>query len=215
MKTYTLTETETRNGYVLDGTPITITLDANGQTVTQNISNTPARGSVSVIKTDAETGVPLSGVHFQLRDEAGALCAEGDTAADGTLTLTNIPLGSYTIQETTTPEGYVPDPTLRTVNITEDGQTVQITVENTPIRGSLEIIKKDVYDEIPLMGAGFRLYDSAGTQVAEGYTNAEGKLSFSGLAQGNYTFREFKARHEYAQARNTHCEKAERKRQPS
>ena len=70
---------------------------------------------------------------------------------------------------------------------------MQITVENTPIRGSLEIIKKDVYDEIPLMGAGFRLYDSAGTQVAEGYTNAEGKLSFSGLAQGNYTFREFKA----------------------
>lgn len=191
--TYTLMETETRNGYVLDSTPREVTISENGQIVEVGMGNTPARGSVSVIKTDAETGIPLAGVHFQLRDEAGALCAEGDTAADGTLTLPNIPLGSYTIQETTTPEGYVPDPTLRTVNITEDGQTVQITVENTPIRGSLEIIKKDVYDEIPLMGAGFRLYDSAGTQVAEGYTNAEGKLSFSGLAQGNYTFREFKA----------------------
>ena len=191
--TYTLMETETRNGYVLDSTPREVTISENGQIVEVGMGNTPARGSVSVIKTDAETGVPLSGVHFQLRDEAGALTAEGDTTADGTLTLSNIPLGSYTIQETTTPEGYVPDPTLRTVNITEDGQTVQITVENTPIRGSLEIIKKDVYDEIPLMGAGFRLYDSAGTQVAEGYTNAEGKLSFSGLAQGNYTFREFKA----------------------
>ena len=191
--TYTLTETETRNGFVLDSTPITITLDANGQTVTQNISNTPARGSVSVLKTDAETGAPLAGVHFELRDEAGALCAEGDTSADGTLTLPDIPLGSYTLQETTTPSGYVPDRTRRPVNITENGQTVQITVENTPIRGSLEIIKKDLYDEIPLMGAGFHLYDSTGTQIAEGYTNAEGKLSFSGLAQGNYTFREFKA----------------------
>lgn len=191
--TYTLMETETRNGYVLDSTPREVTISENGQIVEVGMGNTPARGSVSVIKTDAETGIPLAGVHFQLRDEAGALCAEGDTTADGTLTLSNIPLGSYTIQETTTPEGYVPDPTLRTVNITEDGQTVQITVENTPIRGSLEIIKKDVYDEIPLMGAGFRLYDSAGTQVAEGYTNAEGKLSFAGLAQGNYTFREFKA----------------------
>ena len=191
--TYTLTETETRNGYVLDSAPITITLDANGQTVTRNISNTPARGSVSVLKTDAETGAPLAGVHFELRDEAGALCAEGDTSADGTLTLANIPLGSYTLQETTTPSGYVPDRTRRPVNITENAQTIQITVENTPIRGSLEIIKKDLYDEIPLMGAGFHLYDSTGAQIAEGYTNAEGKLSFSGLAQGNYTFREFKA----------------------
>ncbi len=190
---YTLTETATQNGYILDGTPISITLNENGQTVTQNISNTPARGSVSILKTDSETGAALSGVHFELRDEAGALCAECDTGADGTLTLPNIPLGSYVLQETTTPEGYVPDHTQHTVLITESGQTVQITVENTPIRGSLEIIKKDVYDEIPLMGAGFRLYDSAGTQEAEGYTNAEGKLSFSGLAQGNYTFREFKA----------------------
>lgn len=191
--TYMLTESETRNGYVLDNTPREVTITENGQIVEVSLGNTPARGSVSVIKTDAETGAPLAGVHFQLRDEAGALTAERDTTADGTLTLSNIPLGSYTIQETTTPEGYVPDPTLRTVNITEDGQTVQISVENTPIRGSLEIIKKDVYDEIPLMGAGFRLYDSAGTQVAEGYTNAEGKLSFEGLALGNYTFREFKA----------------------
>lgn len=190
---YTLTETATQNGYVLDGTPITITLNENGQTVTQNISNTPARGSVSVLKTDSETGAALSGVHFELRDEAGALCAEGDTGADGILTLPNIPLGSYVLQETSTPEGYVPDHTQRTVSITESGQTVQITVENTPIRGGLEIIKKDVYDEIPLMGAGFRLFDNAGTQIAEGYTNAEGKLSFSGLPQGNYTFREFKA----------------------
>ena len=190
---YTLTETATQNGYVLDGTPITITLNENGQTVTRNISNTPARGSVSILKTDSETGAALSGVHFELRDEAGALCAEGDTGADGTLTLPNIPLGSYVLQETTTPEGYVPDHTQHTVLITESGQTVQITIENTPIRGSLEIIKKDIYDEITLMDAGFRLYDSAGTQVAEGYTNAEGKLSFSGLAQGNYTFREFKA----------------------
>ena len=190
---YTLTETATQNGYILDGTPISITLNENGQTVTQNISNIPARGSVSILKTDSETGAVLSGVHFELRDEAGALCAEGDTGADGTLTLPNIPLGSYVLQETTTPEDYVPDHTQRTVLITESGQTVQITVENTPIRGGLEIIKKDVYDEIPLMGAGFRLFDSAGMQIAEGYTNSEGKLSFSGLAQGNYTFREFKA----------------------
>jgi uncharacterized surface anchored protein len=141
---YTLTETATQNGYILDGTPITITLNENSQTVTQNISNTPARGSVTILKTDSETGAALPDVHFELRDEAGALCAEGDTGADGTLNLPGIPLGSYVLQETSTPEGYVPDHTQRTVLITESGQTVQITVENTPIRGSLEIIKKDV-----------------------------------------------------------------------
>ena len=43
------------------------------------------------------------------------------------------------------------------------------------------------------MGAGFRLYDGTGAQIAEGYTNAQGRLSFTDLPLGEYSFREFKA----------------------
>ena len=191
--TYTLTETETRNGYVLDETPISVTLSSAGQVVTKSIINSRAVGSVAISKTDSETGQALAGVHFVLRDEAGALCAEGDTAADGTLTLSNIPVGRYTLRETETLTGYVLDETPREVNISENGQTVEIEVENDPIHGSLEIVKTDAHDNIPLMGAGFRLYDGTGAQIAEGYTDAQGRLSFTDLPLGEYSFREFKA----------------------
>ena len=191
--TYTLTETGTRNGYVLDSSPITITLDANGQTVTRSITNTPARGSVSIIKTDSETGTALAGVHFVLRDEAGAVAAEGDTAADGTLTLSNIPVGWYTLAETATLSGYLMDETRTDVHIAENGQIVELSLQNSPIHSVLEIIKRDAHEDIALMGAGFRLFDSTGTQVAEGYTDASGKVSFSDLARGQYVYQEIKA----------------------
>ena len=190
---YTLQETATVTGYVLDTTPIPVTLSTAGQLVTKSITNSRAVGSVAISKTDSETGQALAGVHFVLRDEAGALCAEGDTAADGTLTLSNIPVGRYTLRETETLTGYVLDETPREVNLSENGQAVEIEVENDPIRGSLEIVKTDAHDNIPLMGAGFRLYDGTGAQIAEGYTDAQGRLSFTDLPLGEYSFREFKA----------------------
>ena len=191
--TYTIIETETRNGYVLDETPITVELTSAAQTVTKNITNAPARGAVSIVKTDSETGEALSGVHFELRDEAGALTAEGDTASDGTLTLPNIPVGYYTLRETETLTGYVPDETPHEVNISENGQVVEIAVRNDPIHSTLEIVKKDAHEDISLMGAGYRLYDVSGMQVAEGYTDASGKLTFPNLPRGQYSYAEFKA----------------------
>ena len=193
LETYTLTETATLSGYIPDSTLISIELTANGQTVNKSITNTRARGSVSIVKTDSETGEALAGVHFALRDGNGSTVAEGDTASDGTLMLPNIPLGNYTLVETAAATGYVPDETPREVIITENGQTVEIAVQNDPIHSSLEITKQDAHEGTVLMGAGYRLYDSTGTQVAEGYTDAFGKLSFSDLPRGEYSYQEFKA----------------------
>ena len=191
--TYTITETETRNGYVLDSTPREVSIAENGQLVEVSITNTPARGSVSITKTDSETEAALAGVHFVLRDEAGAVAAEGDTAADGTLTLSNIPVGWYTLAETATVSGYVLDETRTEVHITENGQIVELHLQNDPIHSTLEIIKKDAHEDIALMGTGYRLYDSTGAQVAEGYTDASGKILFSDLPCGQYVYQEFKA----------------------
>ena len=191
--TYKLTETETRNGYILDATPREVTISTNGQTVELNISNTPSRGSVSIRKSDSETGDALAGVHFVLRDEAGAVVAEGDTAADGTLTLSNIPVGWYTLAETATVSGYVLDETRTEVHVTEDRQIVELSLQNDPIHSTLEIIKKDAHEDIALAGAGYRLYDSTGAQLAEGFTDASGKVSFPDLSSGQYVYQEFKA----------------------
>ena len=196
--TYTLTETETRNGYILDATPREVTISTNGQTVEVSISNTPARGSVSVAKTDSKTGAALAGVHFKLLDEAGALVAEGDTGADGTLTLPNIPVGYYILRETATITGYLLDESPISVEIRENGQVVQINATNTMARGGVTVTKTDSETGAALKGVHFKLFDAANNLAAEGDTDENGKLVLNGLPLGSYTLKETAAIDGYA-----------------
>ena len=196
--TYTLTETETRNGYILDETPRDVTISTNGQTVEVSISNTPARGSVSVVKTDSETGAALAGVHFKLLDEAGVLVAEGDTGADGMLTLPNIPVGYYILRETATITGYLLDESPISVEIRENGQVVQINATNTMARGGVTVTKTDSETGAALKGVHFKLFDAANNLAAEGDTDENGKLVLSGLPLGSYTLKETAAIDGYA-----------------
>ena len=191
LDSYTLQETATVPGYVLDTTPIPVEVTEHGQTVTVNATNLFARGNVSVLKTDAETGAALPGVHFTLTDSAGQIVAEGDTPEDGTLTFSGLLLGSYTLQETATREGFVLDTTPIPVEVAEHGQTVEISMANTPIRGNLKFVKRDTYEDTPLSGAGFRLLDSGGHQITAGYTDANGELTFESLIYGSYQYQEF------------------------
>lgn len=187
---YYYAETAALPGYVLDSTLYPVSITEVGQLVTATATNILARGNVSVLKTD-ETGAPLGGVHFTLTDSAGQIVAKGDTGEDGTLTFTGLLLGSYTLQETATREGFVLDTTPIPVEVTEHGQTVEISMTNTPIRGNLKIVKRDAYEDTPLSGAGFRLFDSGGHQIAEGYTDANGELTFESLLYGSYQYQEF------------------------
>ena len=196
--TYTLTETETRNGYILDATPREVTISTNGQTVEVSISNTPARGSVAIVKTDSETGAALAGVHFKLLDEAGALVAEGDTGSDGTLTLPNIPVGYYILRETATISGYLLDESPISVEIRENGQVVQINATNTMARGGVTVTKTDSETGAALKGVHFKLFDATNGLAAEGDTDENGKLVLNGLPLGSYTLKETAAIDGYA-----------------
>ena len=187
---YYYAETAALPGYVLDSTLYPISITEGGQLVTATATNILARGNVSVLKTD-ETGAPLGGVHFTLTNSAGQIVAEGDTPDDGKLTFTGLLLGSYTLQETATVPGYVLDTTPIPVEVTEHGQTVEISMTNTPIRGNLKIVKRDAYEDTPLSGAGFRLFDGGGHLIDEGYTDANGELTFESLLYGSYQYQEF------------------------
>ena len=187
---YYYAETVALPGYVLDSTLYPVSITEGGQLVTVTANNMLARGNVSVLKTD-ETGAPLGGVHFTLTDSGGQTVAEGDTPSDGKLTFTGLLLGSYTLQETATVEGFVLNGDPIPVDVTEHGQTVEISMTNTPIRGHLKIVKRDAYEDTPLPGAGFRLFDSGGHQIAEGYTDANGELLFENLLYGSYQYQEF------------------------
>jgi hypothetical protein len=164
--TYSLVETSAPGSYVPDNTPIPVTLDTNGQTITKNITNSKALGSVSIMKTDAESGAALGGVHFALLDSSKLAIAEGDTESDGSLLFSGIPLGSYTLRETATVNGYVLDSTPIPVEITTAGQTVTINVTNAPAKGGITITKTDAETGAVLSGVHFVLYDGSNRSVA-------------------------------------------------
>lgn len=191
---YQLIETATVDGYVLDSTPVVVELTQANQTVTKNLTNARARGNVLIRKTASDTGYALPGVQFELLDQSGAVAASGTTGSDGTLLLDNLPLGSYSLKETQTVSGYVLKAESIPVSITQNGQTVEVSVTNDPVIGSLKIIKKAAGENTPLSGAGYRLFSQDGTQLSEGYTNDAGELLFEGIPYGSgYYYQEFAA----------------------
>lgn len=158
---------------------------------------TEDKGSLTVNKTDADTGKALAGVTYRLYDSAGNKVADVTTGTDGKAVFSDLPLGSYSYQEISAPSGYVVDNTKYPITITSTTLNITATRTNALGKASVEISKVDADSNTPLQGAGFRLYDASGNQVAEGYTDANGKLTFTGLKLGNYTCKEFQAPNGY------------------
>ena len=151
------------------------------------------KGSLTINKVDAETGKALAGVIYRLFDANGKKVADMTTGAEGKAVFKDLPQGKYSYQEISAPSGYVVDNTKYQITITATALNITQKRTNTPAKASIEIVKVDADNKTPLQGAGFRLYDTSGKQVAEGYTDANGKLTFSGLRLGSYTYKEFKA----------------------
>ena len=150
-------------------------------------------GSLTINKTDADTGKALAGVTYRLYDASGNKVAGVTTGADGKAVFADLPLGSYSYQEISAPSGYVVDNTKYPITITASALNITATRTNALGKASVEISKVEADSDTPLQGAGFRLYDASGSQVAEGYTDANGKLTFVDLKLGSYTCKEFQA----------------------
>ena len=91
------------------------------------------KGSIEFLKLDKATGKPLKGVSFAIYNSNKELLAEGKTDSDGILRFDDISYGNYYWQETSTVDGYIAQPGFHEFSITEDGQTVSVTVENEPV----------------------------------------------------------------------------------
>jgi hypothetical protein len=112
------------------------------------------------------------------------------TDAEGKIKIDLSPGETYRVTETV-PEGYVSVRPVQT--FTARAGTNTLRFENRAIRGSLRIVKVDCTGETPLQGAGYRLYNRDGEQIAEGYTDENGELAFDNLPSGSYTYQEFAA----------------------
>lgn len=131
---YVITEKKPPVGYVLDQQSYPIDLMYEDQDTpvvlkTLHLKNTSTE--LTILKQDAETKEPLSGVRFTVRDSAMPI-ENGDTSIsaiqlwttdeDGEIHLRGLLPGTYWIQETMTVPGYMLDPVKYTIEVSEDGQ---------------------------------------------------------------------------------------------
>ena len=150
-------------------------------------------GRLTINKVDADTGKALAGVTYRLFDSAGNKIADVTTGADGKAVFSDLPLGSYTYQEISAPEGYVVDSTKYPITITTTTLNITETRTNALAKGSLTINKTDADTGKALAGVTYRLFDSAGNKIADATTGTNGKAVFSDLPLGSYTYQEISA----------------------
>lgn len=150
--TYTVKQITGQTGTILCD-PWTVTIAENGKVYEYSKENSLWTASVSVHKEEKGLKTPLSAT-FELctRYANGTVKVldTGTTDADGNLTFSRkivfadgvCNTSSYFVREKVAPAGYVLDTTEYPVSCTQNNQTVSVTIENTPILGSIELRKQ-------------------------------------------------------------------------
>lgn len=167
---------------------------AEDQAITIVVYNDRQRIPISVYKVDGTDKTPLAGAVFGLYGSNGQLLEEQTTGEDGYAHFTPREWGYhmfYTIKELRAPEGYQPSDKEVRMETKRESTSFTYTFENERIPCDISLLKLDGHSKQPLEGVEFGLYDTAGTLLQTGTTNAEGKLLFSGLIWGcDYQIRE-------------------------
>ena len=187
---YSYQEINAPSGYVVDNTKYQITITATALNIAQKRTNTPAKASIEIVKLDGDNKTPLQGAGFRLYDASNKQVAEGYTDVNGRLTFSGLRLGNYTYKEFKAPDGYVLDDTAYSAVLNKNGQVLKGTRENTPVKGSIEILKVDADTKQPLAGVVYQLFDANGNKIADGTTDANGKVTFSNLRLSKYFYQE-------------------------
>lgn len=200
---YYAVETEAGKGFQLDNTPIYFTVE-DGKMTTKTVTNKAISG-ILIHKVNAITGEGIPGVTFLLYDGNHRPIGEYSSDQRGYVYIDNLTeSGRYYLRELEN-EGYVSDTELKTVYV-RSGEVTELTWENTPICGQIQIIKKSANDNpingLPagtlLEGAVFEIYDKAGNVVDTIKSDRNGRAVSKTLPLSRYTVREIKAPANYS-----------------
>lgn len=170
-KGYTLVEVQAPCGYVIDRNPVSFDITADtakedgGITVVViEVENKPIRGTIMGKKID-EDGFAIAGAVFGLFNESETEFTE-ETAIMistsneiGVFGFENVSYGEWIVREIETPLSFKLNPTVYKVKVMEDGEIIELVVENKFILGSVKVTKVDEDNpETKLSGAIFELY---------------------------------------------------------
>ena len=221
------------SGYVLDTKAYGVKLVV-GQTASKNLTDKEQKGALTIYKegevltgaTVTEDGVTfayekrkLKGAVYSVYAGADIKAADGTliykkgalvkdnlvTGDDGSVTLKDLYLGTYTVTETKAPDNYVCKGESKTVELVYAGQTVEVqtvsaTFLNERQKAAVRVEKQDEETKNPLSGGIYGLYAAEdikvdgktvvpkGTLIEKATTGADGKASYKAELPINYSY---------------------------
>lgn len=201
---YVVTELLCPEGYRLDSTPQNVIVKS-GELATVEFQNEKL-ASIRIKKIDAVTKKGIYGVRFLVKDEANNLIGEYSTDQDGYIELRDILTDGRSeiklkVEEIAAAQGYVLDSTVRTLRIRR-GETTELVVENTPVLGQIQVVKKSSQDNPVtnqlkgslLQGAVFEVENAETGRIVDTITSdSRGIAASNPLPLGRYFVREIKA----------------------
>ena len=204
---YTYKETSAPIGYELNETIFEFAILENGEIAgAKSIEDTPTE--VTLSKIDMVDGRPVANAVIEILNSDKETVFTGKTDEIGEVTVTHLPVGTYTLRETQAPDGYILSEEELEFSIDEYGEVTGETVlANSPT--TLEINKVVYGNNEPLTGAGFLVKNFLGLNtlhfaknedgsyrldkdgdVTEIMVDENGKAVIYGLPLGNYWLEE-------------------------
>ena len=214
---YYLKELSTDGHYILSDEKYPIVFEYAGQ-------------DTALVEIKANGGAPIENkllygeIHGLKKDEDGSgladaliglFCADctefttenailtATSAEDGSFSFARVPFGNWIVREIEAPTGFVLSEKTYPVTVDADGAVIEVEIENTRIRGTVQLTKTDRdYPDNKLTGAEFTVYrDSNGNKELDADDELLGTLTETGigvyemsdLLYGGYFVKETKA----------------------
>ena len=196
---YYALELESPSGFQLDATRHYFSVQ-DGE-VTQEIIENEAISGILLHKVDSTTGEGIPGVSFILYDSGHNPIDQQTTDDRGYAWFENLEGGSRFYLRELENEGYIPDTQEKTIYV-KSGETTEVTWENTPITGQIQITKtSEDYNSIngwpagtPIPNTEFEIYNyRTGNLVDTIVTDKNGVAVSKPLPLGRYKIVESKA----------------------
>lgn len=153
---YYIREIAVPSGYVLDTEVKTFYVEY-GHTSSITWYNTPIQAQIQIIKKSADdnpiNGLPagslLEGAVFEIYDKAGNIVDTIKTDKNGRAMSKPLPLGIYTMRETSAPAYYTPNGTLMTAHLEFNGQIMTFEVLNKSVSVGVSVTKYGYNEVMP------------------------------------------------------------------
>jgi len=191
---YFIKELATNPQYVLNETEYDFEVSYKGENISHYtikidedgiIDNELARGEIKVIKKDSDDdNKVLTGVLFEIsiNEDMSEPFKTVETDENGVALFSELELGTYYIREAKQVDGYVINETIYKVEVTADGDSLEITCVNKPTE--MFFSKQDITNSKELPGAHIVIKDKETGEIIDEWVSTEEPHIIKYLVEG-------------------------------